>query len=59
VLGEALMRAKPKVYAARAALLDGLRLWPRGKLFVGGEDVYPRLVAERVAASDPIWRLKC
>ena len=45
VLGEALMRAKPDLYADRARRLGGLRLWPRGKFFVDGEDVYPRLVA--------------
>jgi intracellular multiplication protein IcmJ len=45
VLGEALMRAQPNLYADRARRLGGLRLWPRGKFFVDGEDVYPRLVA--------------
>jgi intracellular multiplication protein IcmJ len=45
VLGEALMRAQPNFYADRAKRLGGLRLWPRGKFFVDGEDVYPRLIA--------------
>jgi len=49
VLGEALMRAKPDLYADRARRLGGLRLWPRGKFFVDGEDVYPRLVAGAAA----------
>ena len=44
VLGAALMRAKRQVYADRARLLGGLRLWPRGRFFVGGEDIYPRLI---------------
>jgi intracellular multiplication protein IcmJ len=44
VLASALMRAKPKVYADRARLLGGLRLWPRGRFFVDGEDIYPRLI---------------
>ena len=50
VLGEALMRARPNLYADRARRLGGLRLWSRGKFFVDGEDVYPRLVAGGVAA---------
>jgi intracellular multiplication protein IcmJ len=45
VLGKALMRAEPNLYADRAKRLGGLRLWPRGKFFVDGEDVYPRLIA--------------
>ena len=44
VLGAALMRAKRQVYADRAHLLGGLRLWPRGRFFVAGEDIYPRLI---------------
>ena len=39
VLGEALMRARPNLYADRTRLLGGLRLWSRGKFFVDGEDV--------------------
>ena len=50
VLGEALMRARPNLYADRARRLGGLRLWSRGKFFVAGEDVYPRLIASGVAA---------
>jgi intracellular multiplication protein IcmJ len=50
VLGAALMRAKPTVYEDRARLLGGLRLWPRGRFFVDGEDIYPQLIADRVAA---------
>jgi hypothetical protein len=49
VLGEALMRARPNLYADRARRLGGLRLWSRGKFFVDGEDVYPRLVVGGVA----------
>jgi hypothetical protein len=49
-LAQALMRAKPHVYADRARRLGGLRLWSRGKFFVGGEDIYPRLIADPVAA---------
>src|SRR5271166_726635 len=44
VLAMALMRAKRQVYADRARLLGGLRLWSRGRFFVGGEDIYPRLI---------------
>jgi intracellular multiplication protein IcmJ len=50
VLGQALMRAKPDLYAERGTRLGGLRLWSRGKFFVDGEDVYPRLIAGSVAA---------
>ena len=50
VLGAALMRMKPRVYQDRARLLGGLRLWPRGRFFVDGEDIYPQLIADRVAA---------
>jgi hypothetical protein len=50
VLGEALMRARPNLYADRARRLGGLRLWSRGKFFVDGEDVYPRLIAGGDAA---------
>ena len=50
VLGAALMRMKPRVYEDRARLLGGLRLCPRGRFFVDGEDIYPQLIADRVAA---------
>jgi hypothetical protein len=50
VLGAALMRMKPRLYEDRARLLGGLRLWPRGRFFVDGEDIYPQLIADRVAA---------
>jgi hypothetical protein len=50
VLGAALMRMKPKAYEDRARLLGGLRLWPRGRFFVDGDDIYPRLIADRVVA---------
>ena len=50
VLGQAMMRAKPNLYADRARRLGGLRLWSRGKFFIDGEDVYPRLIASGVAA---------
>ena len=50
VLADALMRAKPEVYAERASLLGGVRLLSRGRFFVDGEDIYPRLMAAPVAA---------
>jgi intracellular multiplication protein IcmJ len=50
VLGHALMRAKPNLYADRARRLGGVRLWSRGRFFVDGEDVYPRLIAGGAAA---------
>ena len=50
VLGAALMRMKPRLYEDRARLLGGIRLWPRGRFFVDGEDIYPQLIADRVAA---------
>ncbi len=50
VLCAALMRMKPRVYEDRARLLGGLRLLSRGRFFVEGEDIYPQLVADRVAA---------
>jgi intracellular multiplication protein IcmJ len=50
VLGDALMRAKPEIYADRAKRLGGVRLLSRGKFFVGGEDIYPRLIVDRAGA---------
>ncbi len=50
VLGAALMRMKPRFYEDRAQLLGGLRLLSRGRFFVDGEDIYPQLIADRVAA---------
>ncbi len=50
LLGAALLRMKPKTYEDRARLLGGLRLLSRGRFFVDGEDIYPQLIAERVAA---------
>jgi intracellular multiplication protein IcmJ len=50
VLGQALMRAKPNLYADRATRLGGLRLWSRGRFFIDGEDVYLRLIAGVAAA---------
>jgi hypothetical protein len=48
-LAAALLRMKPKAYANRAEALGGLRLWPRGRFLVDGEDVYPRLIAGRAS----------
>ena len=50
VLGAALMRMRPRVYQDRARLLGGLRLLSRGRFFVDGEDIYPRLIGDRIAA---------
>ncbi len=50
VLGAALMRMKPRVYQDRARLLGGLRLLSRGRFFIEAEDIYPRLIGDRVAA---------
>jgi hypothetical protein len=50
VLGAALMRMKPRLYEDRARLLGGLRLLSQGRFFVDGEDIYPQLIADRVAA---------
>jgi hypothetical protein len=50
VLGAALMRMKPKHYRDRARLIGGLRLLSHGRFFVDGEDIYPQLIADRVAA---------
>jgi hypothetical protein len=47
LLGAALLRAKPQLYADRARRLGGLRLWPQGRFFVDGEDAYPRLVTRQ------------
>ena len=44
VLAGALLRLSPAAYGRRAALLDGLRLLPLGRIFAGDEDVYPRIV---------------
>ena len=45
LLGAALMRANPQLYAGRARGLGGIRLMPRGRFFADGRDIYPRLVA--------------
>ncbi len=50
VLGAALLRMKARAYEDRARLLGGLRLLSRGRFFVDGEDIYPRLIGDRVAA---------
>ena len=50
LLGDALMRMKPKAYEDRARLLGGLRLLSRGRFFVDDEDIYPRLIGDRGAA---------
>jgi hypothetical protein len=50
VLAAALMRAKPQAYENRGRLLGGLRLWSRGRFFVDGKDVYPRLIVSACAA---------
>ena len=44
-LGEALARLKTETYAARARLLGGLRLWPLGRFYHDGEDIYAELLA--------------
>ncbi len=49
VLGATLMRMKPRVYQDRARLIGGLRLLSRGRFFVDGEDIYRRLIGDRVA----------
>jgi hypothetical protein len=43
-LGSALCRLSPSVYARRSALLGGLRVLPRGRLFEADRDVYPEIV---------------
>jgi hypothetical protein len=48
LLGAALLRARPQLYADRARRLGGLRLWPQGRFFVDGDDVYPRLIASQL-----------
>ena len=50
VLGAALMRMKPSLYADRARLIGGVRLLSHGRFFADGEDIYPQLLADRVAA---------
>ncbi len=50
LLGAALLRMKPKTYENRARLIGGLRLLSRARFFVDGEDIYPQLIADRVAA---------
>ena len=37
------------MYARRGALLGGLRLLPRGRLFEDGRDVYPAIVDTWIA----------
>ena len=44
-LGAALLALSPAAYADRAERLGGVRLLPRGRLFRGGEDVYPEMLA--------------
>ena len=50
VLGASLLRMKPKTYEDRARLIGGLRLLSRARFFVDGEDIYPQLIGDRVAA---------
>lgn len=49
-LGAALLALSPASYAARAERLGGVRLLPRGRLFRGGEDVYPDVLAAWAAS---------
>ena len=51
VLGAALMRMKPKVLSRIApGCSAACGFCPRGRFFVDGEDIYPQLIADRVAA---------
>ena len=50
-LGAALLALSPRSYADRAERLGGVRLLPRGRLFHGGEDIYPEVLAAWAAAS--------
>jgi hypothetical protein len=43
-LGIALLHLSPAAYARRVALLGGLRILPLGRVFEGGQDVYPNIV---------------
>ena len=44
-LGAALLALSPAAYADRAERLGGVRLLPRGRLFRGGDDIYPEILA--------------
>lgn len=43
-LGDGLVRLSAGAYARRGVLLGGIRLLPAGRLFEGGEDIYPVVV---------------
>ena len=43
-LADGLVRLSAGAYARREALLGGIRLLPTGRLFEGGEDIYPAVV---------------
>lgn len=45
-LGDALLRLSSKSYGRREALLAGTRLLPLGRLYRGGEDIYPELLKQ-------------
>jgi len=51
-LGSALCQLPPAVYARRGALLGGLRLLPRGRLFEDGRDIYPAIVDTWIALAN-------
>jgi hypothetical protein len=51
-LGSALCQLSPSVYMRRSALLGGLRLLPRGRLFEADRDVYPEIVDTWIALAE-------
>ena len=50
VLGAALMRMKPKTLRGSRPVARRPAALSRGRFFVDGEDIYPQLIADRVAA---------
>lgn len=52
-LGEALLALDEKKYGQRAEILDGVRLMPLGRKYVGDKDVFPKVVDFWVSAQGP------
>lgn len=52
-LGEAMLALDDEAYGDRAAILDGLRLLPLGRKYVGERDVFPSMVEFWISGQGP------
>lgn len=57
-LGEALLALDEKKYDSRAELLDGVRLMPLGRKYVGDKDVFPKVVDFWISAQGPFATMR-